>query len=121
MNSWKGQFKDYTTNLAFRLSLSKEMVYTMELIRDSYHNGGWYTGKENFGRFVPAVRCLISRGLVTHHAKPNDYSTWTREQQMAFDETHRFYVITEAGWAVVRLLELAELIKPAQVKEGTNG
>lgn len=64
MNSWKGQFKDYTTNLAFRLSLSKEMVYTMELIRDSYHNG---------------------------------------------------------GWAVVRLLELAELIKPAQVKEGTNG
>lgn len=117
MSTWKNQFKDYTTNLAFRLSLSKEMVYTMELIRNSYYNGGWYTGNESFGRFIPAVRCLISRGLVTHHDRPEAYNTWDKDKQSEFNKAHRYYQITEAGWAVMKLLELAELIKPSQQQE----
>lgn len=109
---WKQRFSDSTTNIAFNLRLTKEMVYTLECI---YLNQLARGIDENFGRFIPAVRNLISRGLVEHHDIPEDFSSWDSLKKLEFHNNHKWYVLTPAGTHVVELLKLSGLIKNLSV------
>ena len=86
------QFKEYVTSTAFSLTLTKHMCQLLLAIRDFPHD---LHGR--FSLFVPTVRRLTERGLVTHH--------WVKPDERPIG--HQYYRLTTAGKHVCRLVELS--------------
>lgn len=113
--SWQNKFKDHTTNVAFHLTLSRNMVRALEIAHAYHHckQQEAYYISQDFGRTVPSMKCLISRGLIEHHDIDGRLQT-TPEQLEAYYK-HRWYTLTPAGEAVYQLCVLAGLIiRPQQ-------
>ena len=83
------EFKEYVTNTAFNLSLSKNMVKTLVQIRD-YD----IEGMLNNSHFVTSADRMVKRGLVIHDFKGIDKQSW---------------FLTTAGELVYKLICEAEL------------
>lgn len=113
--SWESNFKDSTTNVAFNLQLSRHMVSAMNLVYDYELR---ITPDLSMPLFVPAVKNLISRGLVEHHDIGAEYDSMTDIEKMSYKLNHRWYTFTPAGKHVFNLLVLAGLItRPRLVVE----
>jgi hypothetical protein len=113
--SWRNKFKEHTTNIAFQLSLSGNMVRALEMAH-AYHHGRnreAHNISYDFGRSVPSIRCLINRGLVEHHDM--DGSKMNTPAQLAEYANHRWYTLTPAGDAVYQLCVIAGLITPVHI------
>ncbi len=95
---WKTRLKEHATNTAFHIQISTQMVLALGYVRDGCEHKTFC----DFGRFVPAMKCIINRGLVTWHDRPKDESF----------ENWIWYRLTPAGVAVCQLLEYAGVIKP---------
>lgn len=89
-------FRDYVTNTAFHLHLTRRQCDVLMWIADG-NDAGW----ANFGHFVPVVRHLKDKGLVLHHYIPPDKAP----------PGHRYYTLTEAGEHVAALVRLAGLAR----------
>ena len=72
---------------------------------------------EKFGHFVPAVRSLISRGLVEHHNLPESITSLCGYERTIADRGHIWYTLTPAGEHVYQMCVLAGLIPQEVDKE----
>jgi hypothetical protein len=103
--SWKQDFTDHTTNIAFNLSLSKDMVHTLRLICTVCEGGFGKHEAFTYSHFLSAGNALVRRGLVG----------WNHPDDKKVELELRGWYITPAGWHVVSLLRLAELIPAKEV------
>ena len=114
---WQSKFQDHTTNTAFSLTLSRNMVRALELAQAYESGGNTYEISKDFGRSVPSMKCLVSRGLVEHHDRPDNWQSLSVLEQMAFASQHKWYTLTQAGKLVYEMCELAGLITPTKSKK----
>lgn len=107
--NWQSKFSDTVSTVAFHLTLSKRMVYTLELVAiNNIHK----CHDEGFNHLVPAIRSLIERGLVQRHELPESYAKMDMCEKSHVYARHRFYTLTPAGEHVVELLKLAGILRP---------
>ena len=100
-------FREYVTEQAFVISLRKTHIWVLAHVAEGDHakrDQKDIAAAPGVDHFVPAVRSLIAKGLVTHN------SNWDKNKKPA-------YALTDAGKHVVELLKLAELIYPNRKKE----
>jgi hypothetical protein len=108
------QFGSYVTRTAFQLSLSKNMIVALEIVKAFDDGDRWFTARHKCGNhpftgnndFVTPIRALIHRGLAQHHEQIGDP-----------DPNHRYYTLTDAGKLVYQLCVIAGLIIPTKVVE----
>jgi hypothetical protein len=114
---WQSKFQDHTTNTAFSLTLSRNMVRALELAQAYERGEDTYNISKDFGRSVPSMRCLVNRGLIEHHDYPDNWQSLSVYEQRAFDSHHKWYTLTQAGKLVYEMCVLAGLIIPVRVKK----
>ena len=97
------EFKEHVTNIAFSLTLTKNMCWVLLTLRDSpasVYGGG-------YACFIPTVRRLQERGLVVH--------AWPAPKGK------QPHTITKIGLTVCQLIEAAGLgiknTKPSTVRK----
>lgn len=95
----------HVTRTGFNLTLGKTQIMALDQLVQFGHKPfkDWGEERQVYGRsyFVPAVRGLITRGLVTH----------TPPMKGVHDQPAKtYYRITKAGWAVHTLLKEAGLV-----------
>lgn len=115
-------FAQYVTRTAFQLSLSKNMVVALEIVK-AYNDGlDWFHARTSHpftynDNWATPIRALMHRGIALHHEKPAEYKNWDYVTKMEFDKTFRYYTLTEAGHHVYALCVLAGLIVVPEDKE----
>lgn len=112
MSSWKKNFQDATTNVAFQLSLSRNMVLVLADIacasKQAAKNGisprHCYAAGIYRDIWFPAVQALKRRGLVESVSDRPDRPDLTT------------LVVTEAGECVFALCRIADLVPDLDAK-----
>lgn len=96
-------FADHVTSVSFHLSLSRAMVFAMQCIADrrGTDTREWLDAGHKCDRFVPSVKALGARGLVTHEDPAKMKPKFARYP----------YSFTEAGEHVFALLVIAGLCR----------
>lgn len=97
-------FGAHVQSVAFHLTLSRQMIDTLEIIRDldwSKPMGGGQDAISRISRWVPAARSLERRGLIFH------------DWREGWPKNHAIYQLTTAGQLVCALCVEAGLM-PAQ-------
>lgn len=94
------KFRNYVTDLAFHLTLGKTHISVLYGVK----NGGYIAAT----LWVPAVKSLEQKGLITTLPIMNADGEWNGNHLKPFRER---YKLTEEGKLVYKLLELAGLIE----------